>query len=109
MDFYLHVTACHLNMPDTFGRKNGELFFALLPPLVSFGGLLFMACFTSLSAPSSVVRPDPQRQVQDAIRGRGLGRVIFLPDERGRHGSRRRCGLDQERTVRVKVKVAFER
>lgn len=42
VDFYLHVTACHLNMLDTFSCKNGVGFFFsrwafALPPLFGMG------------------------------------------------------------------------
>ncbi len=45
VDFYLHVTACHLNMLDTFSCKNGVLFFfsswvLAHPPLVGMRGFI---------------------------------------------------------------------
>lgn len=43
-------------------------------------GDFMMTCFTSLSAPSPVDRPDPQRQVPAAVGGHVLGRVFYFQD-----------------------------
>lgn len=67
-----------------------------------------MTRFTSLSAPSPMDRPDPQRQVLAAIEGHGLGWVVLVfykPSvrTRGWHGSHG-CGLTQETTVSLKLR-----